>query len=327
VSKRSLRIIFAGTPEFAASHLKALLGSVHEVVAVYTQPDRPAGRGRKLSASPVKKLAEAAGIPVLQPASLRNVEAQQELANIRADLMIVVAYGLILPREVLDAPALGCLNVHASLLPRWRGAAPIQRAIEAGDCESGVTIMQMDAGLDTGKMLASTRCPIDDHTTAASLHDDLAAAGAPLLLTVLDTLPEHLAGGREQDSEQATYAEKISKSEAEIDWSEDAAILARQIRAFNPFPISYTFVGQQRIKVHTARPGDIGAATIPPGTIISAGPKGIFVACGVGQLCIEQLQMPGGKALTAQQLLTSRHALLLTPGVKLGREKTDTGSA
>jgi len=327
VSKRSLRIIFAGTPEFAASHLKALLGSVHQVVAVYTQPDRPAGRGRKLSASPVKKLAEASGIPVLQPPSLKNEQAQQALANIGADLMIVVAYGLILPREVLDAPAMGCLNVHASLLPRWRGAAPIQRAIEAGDSESGITIMQMDEGLDTGDMLASTRCPIDENTTAASLHDDLAVAGAPLLLNVLDTLPEHLAAGREQDDEQATYAAKISKAEAEIDWHEDAGMLARKIRAFNPFPISYTFSGQERIKVHAATACHDEAATIPPGTIVSTGPEGVFVACGSGQLCMERLQIPGGKALAAGQLLTSRHAPLLATGVSLGRDVPYTDPA
>ncbi|HBQ40108.1 MAG TPA: methionyl-tRNA formyltransferase, partial [Halieaceae bacterium] len=190
-----MRILFAGTPDFAAIHLQELLHSSHEVIGVYTQPDRPAGRGKKLQASPVKQLAQQAGVPVRQPASLRNPDAQAELTGFAADVMVVVAYGLILPQAVLDAPRLGCLNVHASLLPRWRGAAPIQRAIEAGDAETGITIMQMDAGLDTGAMLATARCPIDETTSAASLHDQLATLGAPLLLQVLDDLPTYLAAG------------------------------------------------------------------------------------------------------------------------------------
>ena len=314
----SLRIIFAGTPEFAANHLSSLLQSKHEVVAVYTQPDRPAGRGKKLQASPVKQMAEEAGLPVIQPVSLKTAEAQQELANVGADVMIVVAYGLILPQAVLDAPRIACLNVHASLLPRWRGAAPIQRAIEAGDNESGITIMQMDAGLDTGNMLAKTSCSISDNTTAASLHDELAALGTPLLLEVLESLPEHLASGLKQDDALATYAAKITKAEAQIDWHDSAATLARKVRAFNPFPISYSFVGNDRLKVHAGTPSSGKAAKLPPGTIIDATPEGIVVACGEGLFTITRLQLPGGKALTAQQLLHAKSALF-APGVQLGQ--------
>ena len=256
-----LRIVFAGTPEFAAIHLRGLLQSQHQLVGVYTQPDRPAGRGKKLQSSPVKQMAQAADIEVFQPASLRNEAAQQELAALGADVMVVVAYGLILPQEILDAPRIACLNVHASLLPRWRGAAPIQRAIEAGDAESGVTIMQMDAGLDTGNMLATASCAIDRNTTAASLHDQLAELGLPLLLEVLDSLPQHLASGRVQNEELATYAPKILKPEAEIDWRESAELVAGKIRAFNPFPISYTFLGGERLKVHAAHArSDTGVA-------------------------------------------------------------------
>ncbi len=321
----ALRIIFAGTPEFAAIHLGGLLDSRHKLVAVYTQPDRPAGRGKKLQASPVKQLAERVGIPVFQPPSLKSQEEQQKLANIGADLMIVVAYGLILPQAVLDTPAMGCLNVHASLLPRWRGAAPIQRAIEAGDSESGVTIMQMDAGLDTGNMLASARCPINSDTTAASLHDELAALGMPLLLNVLDTLPEHLAGGREQNGELANYATKILKPEAEIDWREDADVIARKVRAFNPFPICFTFLGEERLRVHSAQAAQEPIGAAPPGAILQSAATGIVIACGTGVLCISKLQLPGGKALDAEQMLHARSALF-TPGTVLGSKHTEAQS-
>ena len=317
MSNSSLRIIFAGTPEFAATHLHGLLHSRHELVAVYTQPDRPAGRGKKLQASPVKQMAEAAGIAVFQPPSLRNQQAQQELADLGADVMIVVAYGLILPQQVLDAPRVACLNVHASLLPRWRGAAPIQRAIEAGDTESGVTIMQMDAGLDTGNMLAIASCGLDESTTAASLHDQLADMGMPLLLEVLDTLPEHLARGQVQDNELATYASKILKPEAEIDWQESADTIARKTRAFNPFPISYTTLGDNRLKVHTAWATDEADGAAHPGTILKAAATGIIVACGQGQLHISRLQLPGGKALSTEQMLNAKSALF-APGIVLG---------
>ena len=325
MSSPVLRIIFAGTPEFAAIHLDGLLGGRHKLVAVYTQPDRPAGRGKKLQASPVKQMAERAGIPVFQPPSLKDPEEQRKLANIGADLMIVVAYGLILPQAVLDTPAMGCLNVHASLLPRWRGAAPIQRAIEAGDSETGVTIMQMDAGLDTGNMLASVHCPINRDTTAASLHDELATLGMPLLLDVLDTLPEHLARGREQDGDQANYATKILKSEAEIDWREDAELIARKVRAFNPFPICFTFLGKERLKVHTAKATQERVGAAPPGAVLQSSASGIVIACGTGQLCISKLQLPGGKPLTVEQMLHAR-STLFTPGTALGGKHTEAKS-
>jgi methionyl-tRNA formyltransferase len=304
-----LRVIFAGTPDFAAIHLKAINDSKHQLIAVYTQPDRPAGRGKKLQASPVKRLAEEAGLPVYQPASLKTEDAQRQLAELQADIMVVVAYGLILPQAVLDAPGLGCLNVHASLLPRWRGAAPIQRAIEAGDSDTGVTIMQMDAGLDTGNMLATARCPISTHSTAASLHDELATLGAPLLLQVLDNLPAHLRTASKQDDDLATYAKKILKSEAEIDWQLNARLLDRHIRAFNPFPICFTTLGGERVKIWQARPASTVAAPEAPGTILRADSQGILVNCGDGQLSIGRLQLPGGKPLTAKQLLNSRSEL------------------
>ncbi len=326
MSSHALRIIFAGTPEFAAVHLNSLLHSQHQVAAVYTQPDRPAGRGKKLHASPVKQIALAANVPILQPPSLKDALVQQELAGFGADLMIVVAYGLILPGEVLAAPPLGCLNVHASLLPRWRGAAPIQRAIEAGDEESGITIMQMDEGLDTGRMLARASCPIDLNTTAAHLHDALAELGKSLLLEVLDSLPERQKSGRDQDDKLATYAAKIKKSEAQIDWCDDARALARKIRAFNPFPISYTFLAEERLKIHAATATGDEAPTSPPGTILRADQGGILVACGMGQLCIAQLQLPGGKTLSAGQLLNAKSALF-TPGVTLGRPLSGAGSS
>ncbi|RLQ22088.1 methionyl-tRNA formyltransferase [Seongchinamella sediminis] len=299
----ALKLIFAGTPAFAAIHMRALIDSEHQLIAVYTQPDRPAGRGKKLQASPVKQTAEAAGVPVYQPASLRDRDEQARLAALGADAMVVVAYGLILPPEVLAAPRLGCLNVHASLLPRWRGAAPIQRAIEAGDRETGSTIMQMDAGLDTGAMLATARCAIGAHTTAASLHDELARIGAPLLVEVLSDLPGYQAGATTQDDSQASYASKISKAEAELDWQRPAIELDRCIRAFNPFPICFTHLQGQRIKIWQARPA--GSAPLPEtaGTILRADRDGILVNCGSGQLAIERLQLPGGKALSAAEVV------------------------
>ena len=318
MSSASLRIIFAGTPEFAAVHLRALLHSPHQLVAVYTQPDRPAGRGKKLQASAVKKLAEEAGVEVYQPPSLGDEQAQQVLAGLGADVLVVVAYGLILPQAVLDTPRIACLNVHASLLPRWRGAAPIQRAIEAGDSESGVTIMQMDAGLDTGNMLATASCALNEKTTAAALHDQLADMGVPLLLQVLDTLPEHLAKGRVQDDKLATYASKILKPEAKIDWRESAEVVGRKIRAFNPFPISYTMLGDDRLKIHAASATNEAPVVACPGTVVDSVAAGITVACGRGQLHISRLQLPGGKALSTEQMLNARSALF-APGTVLGQ--------
>ena len=302
----ALRIIFAGTPEFSARHLQALLASQHEVVAVYTQPDRRAGRGKKLQASPVKQLAEAANIPVEQPPSLRDEEAQGVLAAYRADVMVVVAYGLILPQVVLDTPRLGCLNVHASLLPRWRGAAPIQRAIEAGDTLTGVTIMQMDAGLDTGAMLATAECRIGPGTTSADLLATLAESGPATLLQVLADLPHYQALATKQDDSQSTYAEKIEKAEGQLDWHKSAEELDRRIRAFNPFPGCYSTLAGERVKIWAAAPvGNAGAATAP-GTIVAAGRNGIAVSCGRGELLIQKLQLPGGKPLTSDAILNSR---------------------
>jgi methionyl-tRNA formyltransferase len=306
----SLRLLFAGTPDFAALYLNALIESEHQLIGVYSQPDRPSGRGKKLQPGPVKKLALEAGLPLFQPASLKDTGAQQQLAGLQPDAMIVVAYGLILPQAVLDIPRFGCLNVHASLLPRWRGAAPIQRAIEAGDAETGITIMRMDAGLDTGDMLATARCPIGPETTAAVLHDQLADLGAPLLLEVLEDLPGHLEQARRQDDAQACYAPKIAKSEAQIDWSRDAAELDRQIRAFNPFPGCFTKLAGERLKVWRAQPIQGPTGPSAPGTILKADRDGILVSCGRGQLRIQRLQLPGGKPLTAEQVLNAGRAAL-----------------
>ena len=309
----SLKLIFAGTPEFAAIHLKALIESEHQLIGVYTQPDRPAGRGKKLQSSPVKQLAQAHHLPVFQPATLRDEQEQAALAALGADAMVVVAYGLILPQEVLDSPRLGCLNVHASLLPRWRGAAPIQRAIEAGDRETGTTIMQMDAGLDTGDMLATARCQIGPDTTAASLHDALASLGAPLLVKVLSDLPAYQASATVQDDKQANYASKILKPEAELDWRRPASELDLAIRAFNPFPVCFTHLQGQRVKLWQARPAGSAPITEAPGTILQADRNGILVNCGDGQLNIERLQLPGGKPLSVEQVLNGA-ADLFVPG-------------
>ena len=306
----SLNIIFAGTPDFAARHLQALLGSEHNVVAVYTQPDRPAGRGKKLTPSAVKVAAEQAGIPVLQPPSLRDAAAQQELAALKADIMVVVAYGLILPQVVLDAPRLGCINVHGSLLPRWRGAAPIQRAIWAGDADTGVTIMQMDKGLDTGDMLHIARLPIAATDTSASLYEKLANIGPQALLESLTVIANGEARPVVQDDTQANYAEKLSKEEAHIDWQQSAAHIERCVRAFNPWPFSYFLVAEHNIKVWQSQvltdDADLTATAAAPGTIINASKAGIDVATGNGVLRLLSLQPPGKKAMSCQDLLNAR---------------------
>jgi methionyl-tRNA formyltransferase len=310
-----LKLIFAGTPDFAARHLAALLSSDHEVVAVYTQPDKPAGRGQKLTASPVKDLALAHDLPVYQPASLRNEEAQAELAALGADLMVVVAYGLILPKAVLDTPRLGCLNVHGSLLPRWRGAAPIQRAIWAGDAETGVTIMQMDVGLDTGAMIRKVSCTIASDETSASLYDKLAELGPQALVDTLDAMAAGDTTAEAQDDALANYAQKLSKEEARIDWSMEAVAIERCIRAFNPWPISWFEVADQTIKVWQAEVIDSDHGQ-PVGTLLKADKQGIDVATGKGVLRLLTLQPPGKKAMSVPDLLNSRRDWF-EPGTQL----------
>lgn len=297
------RIIFAGTPVFSAIALKALLHSHHEVIAVYTQPDRPAGRGQKLTASPVKELALEHHIPVYQPVTLRDADEQKKLADLNADVMIVAAYGLLLPREVLEAPRLGCINIHASLLPRWRGAAPIQRAILAEDTATGITIMQMDEGLDTGAMLYRTECAIEANETSESLHDKLAAMGADALTHTLNHLSNLSA--IPQDNSAATYARKIKKEEAHINWSESAEKLDALVRAFNPWPVAYFSLGENRVRVWQARA--ISEKTnAKPGTIIHRDASSIDVATGKNILRLLTLQFPGGKILPVAEILKSR---------------------
>lgn len=305
---KKLNIIFAGTPDFAATHLQALLNSEHRVIAVYTQPDKPAGRGKKLQASPVKQLAEAHGIPVFQPKSLRTAEAQAELAALNTDVMVVVAYGLILPQAVLDAPRLGCLNVHGSILPRWRGAAPIQRAIWAGDAESGVTIMQMNAGLDTGDMLHKVSTPISPLETSASLYAKLAELAPPALLEVLDNLESGKYAPEKQDESLANYAEKLSKDEAQLDWQLSAAQLERNIRAFNPAPVAYLNLNvngtEERLKVYQAEV--LPHQAKPAGTVLAVEKNGIQIATADGVLNLTQLQPAGKKPMSVQDFLNGR---------------------
>ena len=303
-----MKIIFAGTPQFAVSALAALLKE-HQVVAVLTQPDRPSGRGMHLTASPVKQLALQHGLPVLQPATLKTEEAQREVAALDADVMVVAAYGLILPRAVLQLPRYGCLNIHASLLPRWRGAAPIPRAILAGDSETGITIMQMDEGLDTGAMLLRRACAIGANDTAATLHDRLAGVGADCVLDALRLLPEGRLMPVKQDDTAATYAAKLLKSEAQIDWRQDARQIERAVRAFNPFPVCHASFGGMAIKIWQAalQEGVQGEA----GQTLAVDKRGITVACGKDALRLEVLQRPGGKAQPAVQFM---QAVPVKPG-------------
>ncbi|MCC4834016.1 methionyl-tRNA formyltransferase [Shewanella sp. 10N.7] len=302
---KPLNIIFAGTPDFAALHLQALIESEHNVVAVYSQPDRPAGRGKKLQASPVKQLAVANDIPVYQPASLRKEEAQAELAALNADIMVVVAYGLILPKIVLDTPHLGCINVHGSILPRWRGAAPIQRALWAGDNETGVTIMQMDIGLDTGDMLLKTSLKIEDTDTSASLYSKLAEQGPAALIEALAGISDGSITPEKQDEALANYAEKLSKEEAQIDWRKDAKQLWQEVRAFNPWPASHFPLQGNTIKVWQAS-YSAEQTSAAPGTIIESNKHGITVATGNGALQLQVMQVPGKKQMPVADILNSR---------------------
>ena len=313
-----MKIVFAGTPDFAAAHLQALIDcDQHHIVAVYTQPDRPAGRGKKLTPSPVKQLACDHNINVFQPPSLKNSEAQQQLANLDADIMIVVAYGLLLPQAVLDIPRLGCINVHGSLLPKWRGAAPIQRAIEAGDRETGICIMQMDAGLDTGPVISVARCPITAADTSATIYQKLSKLGAPTLLAALAKIDQGVAVAEQQDDSQSTYARKIDKAEALIDWSEAAETLARRVRAFNPFPATFSYIAGDRVKIWGAVAIDANSDQ-SVGTIVDATADGIVVQTGSGQLLISQIQLAGKSKMPVSELLKSK-AELFASGQSFGQ--------
>ncbi len=351
------RIVFAGTPDFAATILQAVIASPHEICAVYTQPDRPAGRGQKLAMSPVKALAQQQGLLIRQPNSLKDAQAQQELAELKADLMIVVAYGLILPTPVLNAPRLGCINVHASLLPRWRGAAPIQRAILAGDSMTGISIMQMDKGLDTGPVWRMAECPITALDTTQTLHDKLATLGASTLLATLDDIANGAHSPVAQSEQDVCYAHKIHKPEAAIDWQQSAQQIARQIRAFNPWPICFSTLDGQTIRIWRAEwladwqaewraeqltaTQSCASEAVPkalpkalpkavpkavpeaspkavPGEIVHIGKDGIVVATGQGMLRLTTLQLPGGKPLTSSALLNA-HSKLFTVGKVLGQ--------
>jgi methionyl-tRNA formyltransferase len=299
-----LRVAFAGTPEFAVPALRALAASPHALVGVLTQPDRPAGRGRELKQSPVKQIALELGVPLAQPQQLRSAEERAPLVQWASDVLVVVAYGLLLPPAALAVPRLGCLNIHASLLPRWRGAAPIQRALLAGDTQTGVTIMQLDQGLDTGPTLAQRRVMITGGIDAAQLQAQLAGQGAALLLETLDAIEAGRAHAEPQPREGATYARKIDKREARIDWGQSAAAIDRQVRAFNPWPVAETIWGSQRLRLweaHVATPRTaVGAA---PGDVIGGTPEGIEVLCGQGVLAVTRLQLEGRRALPAGEFI------------------------
>jgi methionyl-tRNA formyltransferase len=308
-----MRIVFAGTPEFAVPCLRAA-AQRNEVVAVYTQPDRPAGRGRGLQLSPVKREALARGLPVLQPESLKSALTRDALRALQPDLLVVVAYGLILPRAILDIPRMGCWNVHASLLPRWRGAAPIQRAIEAGDAETGVCLMQMEAGLDTGPVLLSQRLAIGESETGGQLHDRLAALGAQTLADGLGLLRAGMRPVPQPQSEAGvTYARKLDKAEARLDWTQPAEVLARKVRAFNPWPMADAMLAGERVRVHVAVAIESGRDAAP-GAVVAASRDGIDIACGRGALRIRVLQRDGGRAITAADFINARGAGFVDAG-------------
>jgi methionyl-tRNA formyltransferase len=310
-----VRLVFAGTPDFAATALKALIAAGHAIVGAYSQPDRPAGRGRKLQPGPVKQVALDHEIPVFQPETLKTPQAQQQLADLNPDVMIVAAYGLILPKAVLAIPTHGCLNIHASLLPRWRGAAPIQRAIAAGDTETGITIMQMDEGLDTGAILLKSLTAIDNSDTGGSLHDRLAELGGKAIVKALELLRKGELNGEPQNDDLACYANKLSKTEGHIDWCADATAIERLVRAFNPWPGTYTDLADQRLRIHQAR-ALVAASDVPPGTVVQRGREGIDIACGNGTLRITRLQLPGSRAQSVNDLINGGKELLM-PGQEL----------
>jgi len=313
-----LNIIFAGTPEFAAQSLQAIIEQGHKVIAVYTQPDRPAGRGKKLVKSDVKIVAESFSIPVYQPEKLTNPEAQEELSNLKPDLMIVAAYGLLLPPEVLEVPTNGCVNIHASLLPRWRGAAPIQRAIQAGDTETGITIMKMDVGLDTGDMILKESTPISETDTGGSLHDRLASIGSQAILSYLEQTKNKALGAEQQDNSLANYARKLSKQEAEINWHDDAQQICLNIRAFNPWPVAFftTNISTTPDKINEARVRIFEAQHVPytgtekPATVLEKNKTGILIRCGKDAIRIRKLQLPGAKAMDVQAFVNGGKQIL-----------------
>jgi methionyl-tRNA formyltransferase len=299
-----LKIIYAGTPEFAVPALESLLQSEHQVVAVYTQPDRPAGRGRKLQQSPVKACALAAGLPVMQPQDFKSAQDLRDLQQLDADLMVVAAYGLLLPGAVLDAPRLGCINIHASLLPRWRGASPIQQAILAGDEASGVSLMKMERGLDTGDVILRRSLTIDPSWNAGHLHDALAPLGAELLLELLQDIDSFLRRGQAQENSAATYAPRLSKQQAEVDWSKSADILLREIRAYNPWPVSFSFIKQDSIRLWAAQACSNYDAE-QAGRVVAHDREGVYVSCGDGVLQVTELQFAGRKRCSAGQALSA----------------------
>lgn len=317
-----LRIIFAGTPEFSVAPLQALLDSKHEIVGVYTQPDRPAGRGRKLTASPVKALSLLHNLPVFQPENFKTAETCEQLASLKADVMVVVAYGLILPKAVLEMPTFGCLNIHASLLPRWRGAAPIQRAIEAGDAQSGVTIMQMDSGLDTGEMLHKVVTEITPEDNAQALHDRLSGLGSQALMETLNTLQSQTLQPERQDESLVTYAHKLSKAEAEIDWFQPAESIVRKIQAFNPWPVAFTHFQDQPLRIGQAKQLSSEALTELtqyvdeqvrnqnlPGLVLSINKVGVVIMTGSQPILLQQMQPTGKKMMSAYDFALSRPIL------------------
>ncbi|ADZ89320.1 methionyl-tRNA formyltransferase [Marinomonas mediterranea] len=327
---KPLRIVFAGTPEFASASLQAVLDNAqenhYEVIAVYTQPDRPAGRGQKLVASPVKQLALENNIPVYQPLNFKLDEDKNALANLNADIMIVAAYGIILPKVVLDTPRLGCVNVHASLLPRWRGAAPIHRSLLAGDAKTGITIMQMDVGLDTGDMLLKVECDILEEDTSGTLHDRLAPLGGEALISALEEIKLGTITPEKQDEALTCYAGKLTKTEGEVNWETSAESIARQVRGLHPWPVAYTQTESGVMKIHSATTVNsesieginadqvIAAGQSNSGTIIASGKEGVFVQTSNGILALETVQFPSGKRMSVQDALNGKHKASLSVG-------------